>query len=139
MDRGRSPDDGPDDVEAAPDHDTIDPTADAAGSSTPSGASDAAAAGVGPSTDEVAPGGDGPPDADVDDSRPAAWLADVRARAPWLLEPGGALDWRATVAPGPDIVPHGVTPPALSFGGGGATGRGVDVRDGVRRPRSRRA
>src|SRR6478735_1421824 len=74
MDRGRTPDDGPDDVEAAPDHKTIDPTADAAGSSAASGESDAAAAGIGPPTDEVAPRTDAPPDAVDDDARPAAWL-----------------------------------------------------------------
>ena len=77
-----------------------------------------------PPTDEVAPGADAAPATDVDDdARPAAWLADIRARAPWLLEPGGALHWRVTGAGGPDIVPHGVTPPALSVGGLEAVGR----------------
>jgi hypothetical protein len=66
-----------------------------------------------------------------DDARPSAWLADIRARAPWLLEPGGALHWRVTGAGGPDIVPHGLIPPAMSVGGveakGGRTARSRTV------------
>src|SRR4051812_16405210 len=112
MDRGRSPDDGPDEIEAASDNDTIDPTVEAGASLVPveeeaAGAPDGATAE--PHGAAAATGADG-------DGRPATWLADIRARAPWLLEPGGALQWRASAGRGPDIVPHGERSQAPSAG-----------------------
>lgn len=130
MDRGRPPDDGPDDVGAAPDHVTIDPTVDAGGSFAPSAASDdGPASGVGSNVEAEPQDSDASP-ADDDDARPAAWLADIRARAPWLLEPGGSLHWRVTGVPGPDIVPHGMAVPAASVGGPEAPGRTVPPAPG---------
>src|SRR4051794_7952158 len=112
MDRGRSPDDGPDEIEAASDNDTIDPTVEAGASLVP----------VEEEAADAVDGAAAEPDmaaaaTDADrDGRPAAWLADIRGRAPWLLEQGGALQWRASAGRGPDIVPHGEGSQAPSAG-----------------------
>src|SRR4051812_6342466 len=92
MDRGRSPDDGPDEIEAASDNDTIDPTIEAGASLVPV---EEEAAGAPDGATAEPDGAAAATDADRD-GRPAAWLADIRARAPWLLEQGGALHWRAS-------------------------------------------
>lgn len=99
MDRGRQGDDGPDDVEIAAVRDTVDLTAEAGGPS------------------EAVPRVESEADATTEeaDDRPAAWLADIRARAPWVLEPGGALHGSTTRRQGPAEVPHGSPSPGLSF------------------------
>lgn len=133
MDRGRGVDDGPDDAEAVTEDDRIDPIG-APGDGAPQ--EDAPSA-IGAATEE----GAGTEDADVagDDARPAVWLADVRARAPWLLGPGGALRWRAAGPPAPDRVPHGVTPAEPRWGvaeSGGRDGPGRPVPEPMPAPAS---
>src|SRR3954467_607053 len=92
MDRGRSPDDAPDEIEAASDNDTIDPTVEAGTSLVPV---EEEAAGAPDGATEEPDGAAAATDPDGD-GRPAAWLADIRARAPWLLEQAGALQWGAS-------------------------------------------
>jgi len=65
MDRGQAGDDGPDEVELSVDDGAPEPADDGA-----------VAPGAGTVVGDA--GGTG-------DARPARWLADVRARAPWLL------------------------------------------------------
>ncbi|MFL5675157.1 MAG: hypothetical protein ACJ779_09130, partial [Chloroflexota bacterium] len=98
MDRGQAGDDGPDEVELSVDDGAPEPADDGA-----------VAPGAGTVVGDA--GGTG-------DARPARWLADVRARAPWLLEPGGALEPVTAAQTRPDIVPHGEALSASSSSGG---------------------
>lgn len=55
---------------------------------------------------EAGPSNEARPEAAPDTNPPAHWLAYIRARAPWLLAPGGSLA-EATGAGTPDVVPNG--------------------------------